>query len=491
MRSSQSACAQAVFIVVLALCALHPSCGHAQVSYYVDPVNGDDAQSGSLAAPWRSFRNIISYYHPSFRPPQWVRVQPGDTLFLMEGVHDTILHPGGDGGAADGGAYLIYFRGEQGSPDRPIRISAFANARPILDPGGAGHGVHIQQGSHFDISGISVRNAYSPGEGGGITLADVSGVRVHGVEVHSTDGVDNNNVSGLHCNGCRDIEIFGSRFYDNYDRTNADTGGQSTPNSSNMVFFRGENVSVHDNEFFNSVPITASRSGMCLKYKHASGNPAGYFRVYNNVFRNCKHAALQTGTANTHFHDNVVIDSGPVQSMDLGGPTHQTNQLFEFNTIYRSGGIQVDPTVDWRDADFPDDPSNIVIRHNIVYDTAPAYHQENGLINIGTYMSDALYAEIEPELTLEANCYFNPGRAVQLNIGAANGGGFGILGGQYTLAEWQQGLGFDLDSREADPLFADADTGDFRPAPSGPCAGMGVFARDTGRIFADGFELPG
>ncbi|WP_218944298.1 DUF5123 domain-containing protein [Marinicella rhabdoformis] len=460
----------------------------AQQNFYIDPINGSDNNTGSENAPWETFRNVISYYSSNFKPPQWIELQPGDTIFLMEGIHNTLLNPGGDGGATDGGAYLVYFRGKYGDINNWFHIKAYPGTNPILDAGGNGSGALIYQSSHWNISDITIRNAYATGEGGGLRLAEIEHVKVSNVEVYDTDGLDNNNISGLHCAGCYDIEVFNSSFHDNYDRTNHDTNGESTVNSSNMVFFQGGNISVHDNDFYNSVPTSAQKSGTCLKYKHASSDPVAYFKVYNNQFENCKHHAIQTGTANSHIHHNTIINSDRIHSIDAGGPTHQVNQTFEYNTIYNSGGILLNPTTNWINQDFPNDPKNITINNNIFYDLIPAYNQEKGLINIGTYMSDDLYSLILPELNLHNNCYYNPNTAIELNIGAQNGGNYGVLGGRYVLSDWQQDLGLDSNSIEADPMFTDINNGNFQPETSSPCINMGAFPQYMDLIFEHGFE---
>ncbi|MCF6348775.1 MAG: T9SS type A sorting domain-containing protein [Flavobacteriaceae bacterium] len=426
----------------------------------------------------------MTYYNSSFKPAQWEELNPGDTIFLMDGVHNTVLNPGGGGGSTDGGSYIGYFRTKHGDTNNWFYIKAYPGANPILDPEGTGLGLRVYQSSYWDISGITIRNAYSGGEGGGISLG-VDNAKIHDVEVYDTDGVDNNNMSGLHCSGCWDMEIYNSSFHDNYDRTNTDTGGESTPNSSNMVFFRGGNISIYNNQIYNSVPITNSKSGVGIKYKHASTDPNAYFNVYNNTFKNLKHNAFSTGTANTHFHHNIVINSGNVGSFNHGGITHQTNQLFEYNTIYSSiysngsstGGFYLSPTTAYQNTDFPDDPTNIIFRNNIVYGTRTSYNNENGIVNIGTYMSDVLYNEIYPEITFENNCYYNPNLAVSLNIGAANGGSYGTLGGRYSLSDWQSTLGFDTNSVEADPMFESITNDNFQLINGSPCANMGVYAQ--------------
>ena len=74
--------------------------------YYVDPVNGDDGAPGSFAQPWRTMVNFNESIYQGFRPPTWVGLSPGDVVYLMEGVHNTIYHPGGDGRPPHPGSQL-------------------------------------------------------------------------------------------------------------------------------------------------------------------------------------------------------------------------------------------------------------------------------------------------------------------------------------------------------------------------------------------------
>jgi len=155
-------------------------------------------------------------------------------------------------------------------------------------------------------------------------------------------------------------------------------------------------------------------------------------------------------------------------SKDFGGPTHQSDLLFERNTFVNTS-FDLSPTRKWIDDDFPDDPSNITFRGNVV---AAAYTQnENtGMINIGTYGSDEDFAAIRPAISLSNNCYWNvlnPAEEVKFNMmGAPN---FGTTGGTYSLAEWQA-LGYDLDSDVANPQL----TAQLGPASDTVCAGRGA-----------------
>ncbi len=446
--------------------------------YYIDPKKGDDGNSGAAGAPWRSFANVVSYYKSEYRPAGWVELKPGDCIYLKSGVYSELLNPGGwKQGRTGGGSFVAYFRGMRGKADRPFEIKAFAGDKPVIDARGKGIGLSIFQSGNWVVEGIEVRGAF----GRGISLTESEKIRIRGVHVHDTDGVDNNNISGLYVTDCREVEVWQCTFNDNYDRTCADTGGRATENSTNVVIFggmRGGDISIHDCLIYQSLPVSHALSGGGIKYKHASRAPGAYFRVYNNVFMNCKFFAFGSGTANTHFHHNLIVGGGGISSRDFGGVTHQVDQVFENNTLYCASGFVFNPTIRWRNKDFPDDPKHIVFRKNIVYDKSRRYSSERGIVCIGTYMSDELYDIVTGELTFGENCYYNPNGAVQLNIAAGFNYKQGYAkGGTYSFSQWKDQFGYDSTSIETDPLFADVDDRDFRLQAQSKCKGMGRYER--------------
>jgi hypothetical protein len=447
--------------------------------YYLDPVHGHDDNDGSLAAPWKSFRNVVSYYKSQYRPAGWVALQPGDCLYLMDGTYSDIIYPGAwrippeEGG---GGGHIAYFRQIHAGNGQLFYIKAYPGHRPVFDLQFNGTGIRISQSSFWDISGIEIKHAY----GVGLKLSESSQVKLHDIYIHDTDGVDNNNMAGLSMTGAHEVEVYRSEFHDNYDRTCADTDGRATSNSSNIVIFGGRNVAIHDCLIWQSLPITHEKSGAGLKYKHASSDPNAYFHVYRNTFENCKFFAMQSATPNTHFHHNIVIGgSHGVSCKNGGGITHQINQVYEFNTFYGTTSLGVNPSITYRNDEFPDIPKNIVFRNNIVYDTATRYWDEWSVFGLATYMSDDLYHILLPEMTLDNNCYFNPFLPVQFGFAAGFNSreGYG-LGSTYALREWQVEYGYDINSIEVDPLFVDPANGDFHLKPGTPCTNMGRYASE-------------
>lgn len=447
--------------------------------YYIDPVNGSDEDDGNSSGPWKSFRNIYSHYQASYRPAGWVDLKPGDCIVLKEGVYSEVFHPGEwQKGQTGGGSFVAYFRGRKGDRNRPFTIKAFPGHKPIIDPKGKGIGLSIFQSSHWQVEGIEIRNAY----GRGMNLNESQEVKVSGVHIHDTDGVDNNNIAGLYINDCWNVEISKSVFNDNYDRTCTDTNGRATENSSNIVIFggmRGGNITIDHCHLYQSLPLSHNLSGGGIKYKHASRVPVAYFNVHHNKFENCKFFAFGSGTANTHFHHNLIVGGAGISSRDFGGVTHQVNQIFEYNTLYDTSGFDLRPTFRWRNEEFPDDPKNIVFRNNVVYDTRPKYSNEHGVVVVGTYMNDERYRATVPELTFKQNCYYNPNTVVQFNMAAGFNYKDGYReGGVLSLEQWQQSYGYDEDSIETDPMFVDVSQGLFQLNDGSPCTNMGACVGD-------------
>ncbi|MHC4397279.1 MAG: right-handed parallel beta-helix repeat-containing protein [Planctomycetota bacterium] len=435
--------------------------------YYIDPVSGDDdTGDGSLTSPWESFKNIQYYYSSGDKPPGWVQLLPGETIYLMNGTHNTYIYPGGGYPSA-----IASFRGYDGSDSNWFRIMAYPGHSPVLDGGGTNPVIRIWQSDYWEIEGLEIKNAY----GRGILLSEGTGAKIHNVHIYDTDGVDNNNIAGLEIKSTTNAELYDCVLNDNYDRTCEDTSGQSTHNSTNMVLF-GNNgdIVIHDCDFYQTPDITADKSGGGVKYKHASQYPASTFQVYNCTFDNHKHFHFGTGTANTHFHHNLITGGADsIVSKDWGGTTHQTNQLFEYNTIYGTKGFAMSPTDGYANGDFPDDPTDVVFRSNIVYDIDTSYGSEDGTIDIGTYMTDAIYSQCVAALSFSNNCYYNPDIACQFNFAA---GGWASEGGQFSLSGWQTEYGYDTNSVEADPCFVDAAGGDFHLESGSPAEGMGMYA---------------
>jgi hypothetical protein len=438
--------------------------------WYIDAENGDDATGvGSFEQPWASFANVVSYYGTPGEngstpaPANAIQLQAGDVVYVFGGTYANVYN-------YQGYEQVARFRGLNGESGQRIRVTAYPGEKPVIDAAGQGVGIVLTQSNHWEISGIEIVN----GSHAGLVLEEADDVVVSHMHIHDTDGIDNDNIAGLYAVGATHVDIGCSSIHDNYDRENADTGGNATENSSNLVFFSGGDVRVHHSRVWQTPAPSAQKTGGCIKYKHSASVPEGKFEVDHNEISSCKFFAVGTGTQHSHVHHNLITNGETIVSRDFGGPTHQTDQVFEYNTMYLAGGLDMNPTDEWSDGSF-DDPEGIVFSHNIVVHDLPDPSQERGTLVIGTYGSDALFEKTTAELTLESNCYFNQSGPPSFALFAANGGNYGTEGDQYSFVDWQA-LGYDAGSVNEDPLFTDAANGDFEPAPGSPCAAMGAYA---------------
>ncbi len=438
--------------------------------FYVDPSAGDDPTGdGSYAKPWRTLANVVTYYGTpgeqgsTPKPSTAIDLQPGDFVYLLDGTLSDLYN-------YQGQTQIARFRTKNGSDSARFHLKAYPGRKPVFDPGGSAPAIVLAQSSYWEISGIEIANAY----GTGLRIEETDQVSVSHMHIHDTDGVDNNNIAGLYLVGAENVDVSCSLLHDNYDRENADTGGTATENSSNVVAFGGGNIRIHHNRVYQSPAPSSDKTGGCIKYKHAASVADGSFEVDHNDISSCKFFGVGSGTQHTHVHHNLIYGGSSLVSRDFGGPTHQTDQHFDHNTIYMAGGLGMNPTDDWVDATF-DDPKDIQFSSNIVVHDLAKPSQENGIIVIGTYGPDALYDKTLPELSFTSNCYFNPSGPLSFALFAANGGNYGSKGNQYALSDWQ-GLGFDTDSVNADPMLVDPAGGDFTLQAGSPCTSMGAYA---------------
>ena len=418
--------------------------------FYIDPVLGSDNNPGTQAQPWATYRNIVSYYCEScgdsdHAPNGWVALQPGDTVHFLPGNYDTAYR-------YNGLYYGLFFRNVHGSDETPIRLVAEPGA--ILS-GVAPNGqqmpvMYILQSSHFDVSGFEVTNGY----GGGIRIAESIDVSIHDNWVHDIDGVDNNNIAGVSLSSSVDVNVFNNLIHDNYDRTNSDTNGGKTPNSRNMVIFRGDEISISRNKFFQSPEPNSPMTGPGPVVKHAG---EGSIEISRNHLRSHWSDAIGSSNPRSHIFNNLIIDGGSVAIVDYGGVAYHQNNVIENNTIltrnpteFHGGGLVYNPT-----DNYGRPIEKLTYRENIVYDTR-SYNGEQGIVRIGVYMSDDIYEKtVEAgNLEFDENIYFNPNETPRFNLFSANGGNFGTKGGSYTFNQWQS-LGYDTNSLNSDPLFDD------------------------------------
>lgn len=409
-------------------------------NFFVDAGRGSDNNPGTQDQPWKTYDNIVSYFNGEPAPANWVALQPGDTVYFASGVYDT-YHRYGD--HLDGHE-AFYLRGVHGTAEQPITIAALPGEKPVFSAHLPStlppeqrlmHAMFILQSSHVIIDGIEITGTF----GGGIRLAEGEQLEVRHVYVHDTDCIDNTSQhEGLNAGGIDGLIIRDSVFRDNYDRANVAAG-----KNKEIGLYTGGNYRILNNHIYHTRGGPADGLGAGVMYKHAASIPGSIFEVSGNIFENLG-IPIGSGTSGSRIHDNLVLNSGPINVRDFGGITHNEDNVIEFNTLIGHGGLSYDPTLTWGPI------GSLTFRNNLIIDDQAHYHQENGIVSIEPYGSDDLFDATAGKLFFFDNLYWNPTQPLLFNLFGANGGRYGIKGDNYSFDGWQ-GLGLDAGSLAADP----------------------------------------
>ena len=412
--------------------------------YSIDPVNGDDANPGTLEQPFRTARNLS--YAIEGAPPT-VQLQPGDVVYLRDGVHDWTELINEQPDSADFAGTGLLLVDVHGSADAPIRITAYPGERPIVtakEEGIENNVIMLLQSSHVEISGLEVTDTF----GNGIWIASSSDVELFNNHVHDIDGFTYNNIAGIYVTAGERIRIYQNLVHDNYDRQ------ESTPNSRNIVVFAGEgnDIEVFRNKVFNTPLASGQTTGSGIWVKHWSEIPGATFSIYDNIIRDVSFASVGGQSSGVNVYQNLIENSGPY--LILGGSNTGVSELIhervriEANTFTGTDGIE---SFGLRDFNIPASDF-IQFRNNIVVTNKQSYHSEDGILRLELYGTDELYeAMMTPQnLGFSGNVYYNTPADPVWNVFSGNGDEFGQLGSSLTFAEWQS-LGIDTTSIVADP----------------------------------------
>ena len=421
--------------------------------YYVSKLTGSDSNSGTFNSPWKTYLNFLSYYSTSDRPANWVNLSAGDVVYFMSGVYDETY-------SYQNNRRAIFFRGL--NPASPITLKAYPGANPVLSPREATSAVYIFQSSNLLIDGLEILDADTTA----FIVSESSHIELRNSRIHQTDGVDNNNLSGVYLTNAQHVNLHHNFIHDNYDRTNSDTGGNKTENSRNIVLFRGGYNRIHHNVIFQTPPISSPKSGGCITHKHSSDINNATFEVDHNIFWNCAFNSIGSGTWHSRIHHNLIIDSAPITLKDFGGLTHNEDNIVEFNTIVRTNALRYEPSTSWGPI------GNFTFRNNLVSDNQTYNTAIDGIARIWVYGSDTLYNDIVGgnKLSFTNNCYYNPNSSPLFNLFGRNGGSYGVLGQVYNITAWQAD-GYDAGSQVVDPQLDQ-----FFVPQNSACANKGWYA---------------
>ena len=456
-------------------CSATPLCeatgsGHC---YYVSKLTGDDNNPGTFSQPLKTYMRFNDYYcgigssgcPGDSGPANKITLQAGDVVYFMSGLYNESFN------YYNGERHGLFIRNRSGTSSNKIMLKAYPGAIPVFSPSTQAFGLSLRGTNYVLLEGIEIAKAY----GAGLLIQDdADSVEVRNMWIHDVDGEDNNNIAGVIAHVVN-FNFHNNLVHDNYDRTNADTGGIATENSRDIVLFGGGgNNHIHHNVIFQTPPTTAPKTGVCLVYKHGSTDPSSIFEVDHNVFWNCMSSAIGSATRGGRFHHNLILDSDNGVYMHIYGqptPPILTDTIIEYNTFVR--------TRPWlhKPSEIYEYTGGVVglhtFRNNVVYDSMTAYNGAvGGILAIDNYANNTVFGVVVTGglLSMSNNCYYNPNTSVLFTLFAQNTTPDTSLGGSYSLSQWQS-LGYDAGSSVVNPGFDQF----YRPT-AGACTNKGFSA---------------
>jgi hypothetical protein len=180
--------------VCLSVCLLSVCVARADATAYYVSAAGNDANAGTLSAPWRTLARVNA-----------VTLQPGDSVMLRGGDR----FPGG----------LSFDSADAGTTSAPIAITSYGAGRATIAAAGA-PGVSVYNAAGYRLSNLTVVGNGSATTGiifyadlpGGVKLpyvridaVDVGGFGRNGIEIGSWNGAT----------GYRDVQITNATAHDN------------------------------------------------------------------------------------------------------------------------------------------------------------------------------------------------------------------------------------------------------------------------------------
>ncbi len=240
------------------------------------------AESGDDGADGTGFESALASLQTALD-----RVEPGETIYVMDGVYRELVEPRN--------AHYVARRG--GTADAPVRIEAAPDHRPVIIASN-GNGLEIQA-DYVEVVGLTVRGEGYDTEnnpwGNGILIRNSHHVRVAG-----------NEISGMPLNGISTVE------------------------SSNLIIVGNE---IYENAFWNH----SQGSGISLWHSVSNGEPPdpdGYHDrvIGNRVYRN------ENKVTSVWFDYEVITDGNGI-IIDQGRETNYDGRvLVANNVVFDNGG---------------------------------------------------------------------------------------------------------------------------------------------------------
>lgn len=432
------------------------------VCYWIDLVNGNDANSGTFASPFKTFGKISGGSGASGLPASPVTLTAGSVVYVtgLNVAQATITSSASS--LINSQPVLGEFASNGTASDR-IVIKSFTPAM-VFAYNTTGTGL-IVRGNYYRIElgfytgrGASTNGTglFAPGNNITTDRSYFAGMLGHG---------DNNDacVYCSHTNNCkiyRSVFLGCSRQIGNVDNINAikwlDTNGNASECFGHEANWN--TIIQASQDAVNGGGAFHHKSGC-----NSSDVGAGKWPIKYNRIANVRYALRWNGSS-LRFAGNIVDDATELGRIfnDGGSALHDDNEITDnaFKSVSQLG---------WNDPTYGGTHKLRFLR-NVLTDYRTGYVGGNndGVISIDGYGSAGNRTTFEtPPYYLEANnnCYYNPNTALTFSYYNQ-----GDTSGQFTFAQWQaRAVPYDANSFVENPNF-----NAFYQAQSANCLNKGV-----------------
>lgn len=407
--------------------------------YYVDPIKGDDNNTGSYQSKLKTLNRFGYYSLTGTSPNNRIALVAGDVVYMFSGTYQNKVNTLGE-------IRFLALRTLRGSSTNPIIFKNYPGQQPVISPPSPTQGLYVLDCKYLKFEGLIFDSLFQSA----LYLADSDNINLRNITIRNTDGVDNDNLAGFYTVVSTNIDLGNSVFHDNYDRTNQDTNGAKTENSRNIVLFRGGNIRIHHSAIFQTPAISNNKTGGCIALKHSQNLDGSFLEIDHNTFKNCAFNAIGTGGFNGNFHHNLILDSDTAfRIKDHGGWPNFHHNTMEYNTIINTTALEYIPS---QAASVNKAFDTQIFRFNIIKDNK--VHSSHNFANfmIDTYGPNDVYNQVvaNNDVSSNNNCYYSSQGNSLFSFFADNRNDSTNLGGAYNLSEWQN-LGFDSGSVEENP----------------------------------------
>ena len=453
-------------------------------SYYIDSVNGNDANNGlTRATAWQHLKMFAYHYDNGTKPAGYHTLVAGDVFYLMSGTYNESYQ-------ADGPwDNTLTIRNSIGTAACPVKIKAYPGETPILTnpTGETGKPIYLYTSTDYlTIEGLTITNEEGYGSTTGIDMLEANNINIRNNKIYDIRGVDDNNLAGVRITGQQsgghyNVTVSHNGIWDCYQADNIDI------NSSCVVGFRGLGDKVNYNTCYYTIEQTSEGGTDGLKWKHSDADTT--LEMIGNVVYGTGRAGISSGAPNSTVSNNRIYNIGNISNAytgsgilyaDIGGGCYFDNIEISSNTIVGvKSGFSIDAI-----STYDTTPSDISFSNNIVIYARAADHGDSGLININAYATAAEYQYYldNDVFSIDNNCYYNSTDDTVHAWRFCSNNDSGKEGGwaSATLAAWQESLG----GWDASSAYEDVELDVYQRATSTNCADKGwkLTSQETQRV---------